>query len=407
MKFRQSKNLNWILSALIVFGLASCKKMNSEGFTPGTGAPTITKVRTLSKSTVDSSLTSSVTTYNSTGIATTVTNPNYSPQVTAFDSTTVTGNLNNYYVLLGSNLGSTTKIVINGVSIYFNRAFDTDNSVIFQIPTTVPYVQPQANTIVLTTLYGTVTYKFTVLPPPPTIITESTNDFQKGTSITFTGKGFASVSAVKLKATGDACTIVAGSQTDSTLTLTMPATSTATQTALTFTYTSGTNTGAQTASTAIFNDLDNAALQVFTDNFGSGVYGASWGPNGTSTVAANVKTGTTSYFVTYPQGNWWIGGWGFNTPVANNYTYLTLWIKGGVQDETLDFISASGNGGFGNSDQTVALTLPKTVWTYFKLTVSKTDMFATGQTTSDFGFYFRGPNGASETIYYDDVVFWK
>jgi hypothetical protein len=404
MKFKQLKNLSWILSALMVFGFASCKKMNSLGFTPGTGAPVISSVRTLSKSVVDSSRIHSVTTYNSTGIATTVTYNDYTPQATAFDSTTVTGNLNNYYVLLGSNLGTTTKIVINGVSVYFNRAFSSDNSVIFQIPTTVPYVQPQPNTIVVTTLYGTVTYKFTTLPPPPTIVTETTNDFQTGSSITLTGKGFASVSAVKLRATNDVVAIA--SQNDSTLVLTMPK-STATQSTLLFTYTSGSNPSAQTASTAVFNDLDNAAFQVFTDGFGNGVWGNSWGPNGTSTNPANVKTGTTSFFVTYPQYNWWIGGWGFNTPLTNTYSYLTLWIKGGVQDETLDFISAAGNGGFGNSDQTVTLTVPKNVWTYFKLDISKTDMFATAQTTSAFGFYIRGPNGASETIYFDDVVLWK
>jgi hypothetical protein len=404
MKFIQLKNLNWVLSALIAFGFASCKKMNSQGFTPGTGAPVITSVRTLSQSVVDSSRTSSVTTYNSTGIATTVTNADYNPEITAFDSTTTTGKLNNYYVLQGSNLGSTTKIAVNGVSIYFNRALSSDSHVVFQIPTTVPYVQPQANAIVVTTLYGTVSYKFTTLPPPPTIVTESTNDFQAGGTITLTGKGFASVSSITLRATSDAVSIAL--QNDSTLVLTMPK-STATQSTLLFTYTSGSNPSAQTASTAVFNDLDNAAYIVFTDNYGAGVSGQAWGTFGTTTTAANVKTGTTSYYVIYPNGNYWIGGWNFSPPVANKYTYLSLWIKGGFQNETLDFISAQGSGGYGNSDQTFTLALPANVWTYFKIPVASTDMFLNGQTTGNFGFYIRGPNGGDETIYFDDVVFWK
>jgi len=397
-----------LLAGLLVMGFSSCKKADSNGgingAAVGTGAPVISSVRTLSKSKVDSSLTTTITTYSSTGIATSVTNPDYTPQITAFDSTTTSGNLNNYYVLLGSNLGSTTKIAINGVSIYFNRALNSDNSVVFDIPTNIPYVQPQPNTIVLTTLYGTVTYKFTVLPPPPTIVTESTNDFQAGSSITLTGKGFASISSVKLRATGDAVTIA--SKNDSTLVMTFPK-SAATHTTLLFTYTSGSNTGAQTASTAVFNDLDNAAYIVFTDNYGPGVSGQAWGTFGTSTVPANVKTGTNSYYVTYPSGNWWIGGWGFSPPLPNKYTYLTLWIKGGFQTETLNLISSQGNGGYGNSDQTTQLTLPPTVWTYFKIVVGQTDMFLNGQTTGNFGFYIRGPNGGDETIYYDDVVFWN
>jgi hypothetical protein len=402
-KMKLSKIYYWILPALVIFSIASCHKDNSLGFTPGTGAPVITSINKTSNSVVDSSRTSSVITYDASGNPTTVTNPNYSPQIVGLDSATVTGTLGGDYVINGSNLGTTSKIVINGVSIYFNRALSSDHSVVFNLPTNIPYVQPQANTIVVTTLHGTITYKFTTLPPPPTIIIESTNDFTAGSTITLTGKGFASVSSVKLKSTGDVVTVV--SQNDSTMVMKMPQ-SIATQTNLLFTYTSGANTGAQTISPGVFNDLDNAAYQVFLDNYGAGIYANSWGPSGISTTV--VKTGTSSFYVTYPKGNYWIGGWGFNTPLANNYKTLTFWVKGGVQDETLDFISASGNsGGYTNQDQTFTITVPANVWTYFQIDVSKTDMFATAQTTTAFGFYIRGPNGTDETMYFDDVVFWK
>lgn len=397
-----SKIYYWILPALVIFSIASCHKDNSTGYTAGTGAPVITSVSKISNSVVDSSRTSSVIIYDASGNPTTVTNPNYNAQLVGLDSATVTGTLGGYYVIKGSNLGTTSKIAINGVSIYFNRALSSDKSVVFNLPTSIPYVQPQPNTIVVTTLHGSVTYKFTTLPPPPTIVSETTNDFTAGSTITLTGKGFASVSSIKLKATGDVVTVV--SQNDSTVVMKMPQT-TATQTNLLFTYTSGTNTGAQTISPNVFNDLDNAAYQVFLDNYGTGIYANSWGPSGISTAVA--KTGTSSFSVSYPKGNWWIGGWGFNTPLANNYKLLTFWVKGGVDDEVLNFISASGNGGYGNSDQTFTITVPKAVWTYFQIDVSKTDMFATAQTTSAFGFYIRGPNNNDEVMYFDDVVFWK
>src|SRR6185312_2321776 len=93
--------ISFLLAGLLALGFASCKKDNSGGIngTPGgSGPPTITSVHTIEKNVVDSSRTTTSITYSSTGTPTTTTNPNYSPQVTAFDSTTATGNLGNYYV---------------------------------------------------------------------------------------------------------------------------------------------------------------------------------------------------------------------------------------------------------------------------------------------------------------------
>ena len=254
----QSKNLTWVLSTLMVLGFASCKKQNSEGYTPGTGAPVITSVRTLGK-TVTDSVTKTYTTYDTTGAASTTTQVNPPNGYSPLDSTTATGNLNNTYEIIGKNLGSATKLAINGVTVYFNRALGSDSELIFNIPSTIPTTQPQPNTIVVTTLHGTVTYAFTVLPPAPTVLTYSTNDFTANSLISLTGQGFITVTSVKLRTTGELATIV--SQSDSTMVLKMP-TSAATITPLTFVYTSGTNTGATSVSTAKFNDLDNS-YQIF------------------------------------------------------------------------------------------------------------------------------------------------
>jgi len=395
-KFQQSKNLTWLLSALMVIGFASCKKSNSEGYTPGTGAPVISSIRTLGKAVTDS-VTKTYTTYDTTGAASTTTQTNPPSGYTPQDSTTATGNLNNTYEILGNNLGSATKLTINGVTVYFNRALGSDNEIIFNIPSTMPTTQPQSNKLVVTTLHGSVTYNFTVLPPAPTIGTYSTNDFTANSLISLTGQGFASVTSVKLKTTGDVATIV--SQSDSTLVLKMP-TSTATTTPLTFVYTSGTNTGATAVSTVKFNDLDNS-YQIFTENFDNGWYSNSWGPGVASTAQA--KTGTTSFAATYPKGNFWADGFGANAPLQTaGYTYLSFWVKGGLEDYTLYF-TADTRGGFGNSDQSMPITVPKNVWTYFQLPLSTLNI----QGSEHFGFWIAGPTDQDETFYFDDVVLSK
>lgn len=423
MELKKLTNVSWILSALMVLGFASCKKLNSEGFTPGNGAPTITSVRTLSKSVVDSSRIHSTTTYNSSGVASTTSYNDYTPVTSAFDSTTVTGNLNQYYVLLGSNLGTTTNIAINGVTIYFNRAFSSDHSVIFQIPTTVPYVQPQPNTIVVTTLYGKVTYKFTTLPPPPTITAVTDYDFWANSQITLTGKGFASVSAVSLRATKDAMKIV--SQNDSTLVLQAPATSAATESTLLFKYTSGSNPNAQTASTTIFNDLDNGYVIFYQNSFQNSWGDNSWShPSGVQTGTAHAFGGTSSLEASYPSNAWQIEGWVNWWPglaYDPSYKYLTFWVKGGSVDQTLTLVGDKAPGGYGQvqpaSGSIQQIDVPPGVWTYYKIPLASSqsstslttlNFWATGSPSNELGFFLKGQSSdPNEAIWFDEVAFIK
>ena len=386
-----------MLAGLLALGFASCKKENSLGYTPGTGAPVVSSVRTLSKALVDS-ISKTYTTYDTTGSSSTQTVLNPPSGYMAFDSTTTTGNLNNTYEILGQNLGSATKLTINGVNVFFNRALGSDSRLIFTIPSNTPYTQPQSNSIVITTLYGKVTYKFTTLPPPPTILTYSTNDFFANSELSFTGHGFAAVTAVKLKTTGDAVTIV--SQTDSTITLKMPA-SAATTTPLQFTYTAGTNTGATAVSEVKFNDLDNAYV-IFADDYENGWFSNSWGPGAPSTAFA--KTGTASWSFTLPKGNWWADGFGNNTPLQTaGYSTLAFWIKGGIESYTLYLTADTRSGGFGNSDQSLGITVPANVWTYIQIPLAKANL----QGSEHFGLWTPGPNDQTETFYLDDVVLLK
>jgi len=308
--------------------------------------------------------------------------------------------------------------------VYFNRGLSTDNSIIFTLPTTIPYVQPQSNTLVLTTLYGSVTYKFTTLPPPPTITAVSDFDFWSGSQISLAGKGFASVSSVKLRTTGDAVTVV--SKTDTTMVLQMPAISAATESTLLFTYTSGSNTGAQAASTAVFDDLDNAYDIYYKSGFQNAWGDNSWaGPSGSQPTTPHSYGGTNAIEATYPAGAWQIEGWANwypSFPYNAEYKYLSFWVKGGVVQHTLTLVGDKMVGGYGQVQITQGyaaqlIVVPPGVWTYFKIPLAPTQSssnpnflayWSTGSPAQQLGFFLQGMSGdVNETMYFDEVAFIK
>lgn len=406
---------------LMVIGLISCKKDQNGGVAGtvgGKGVPVINSIHTLSKTATDT-IAKMYSTYDSTGTATQTPYNQIQTSVTAFDSTTVTGNLGNYYVIMGKNLGSTTQILINGVSIYFNRALNSDNTVIFNIPSTIPYVQPQANIIKIITLYGSVTYGFTTLPPPPTIVSASDYNFSAGTQLTLKGQGFAAVTNVALKTGGTVVSIV--SQSDSVIVLKMPTTA-STRSALLFTYVAAGKT-LQAGSTAEFVSIENN-YQIFVN----GAYQNSWAnsswanPSGASASAPS-KSGKGSIVATYPAGGWQIEGMANYYPGINydaSYKYLTFWIKGGVADHKIVLVGDKMVGGYGQVQVGSAyaaqlLTVKANVWNYFKIPLtndksvtSALDFWATGTNATQLGFFLQGMSGdVNETMYIDEVMFVK
>jgi hypothetical protein len=179
-----------LLSFLMVFAL-SCKK-NDMG---GTGAPTISRVRTVTKNdttnnvvkriTLDSSITQSTTT------------------LVGFDSTVTSGGLGNQYAIIGTNLLTTKSLTINGVSVYYNPALLTDHSIIFTIPsltstaTQVPFGPDQTNKIVVTTKYGTTSFTFPITQPAPVITSFAPQVANPGDIVTITGQIFNGVTSVR------------------------------------------------------------------------------------------------------------------------------------------------------------------------------------------------------------------
>lgn len=426
-----------MLSIFTVFGFLSCKKDNTGGIngTPGgKGVPVINSVMTLTK-TVTSTTQNVGITYNVWGIPIADTTYNVGPQIVAFDSVTTTGKLGNYYALRGSNLGSTTSILINGVSIYFNRSLNSDQTVIFQVPINIPFVQPQANTITLTTLYGSVSYQFTIVPPPPTILSVSDFDFIANGKLTLNGKAFSSITSVALKTTGDQVTII--SKNDSVLVLKMPSSSLCTESPLQFTYASGTNNAAQSITSVIFNDLDNSYMIFANNNFQNMWQDISWsGPSGLSNDVSH--SGTASAKASYPANGYKVEGWanynGFN--YDPNYKFISFWVKGGTVSHTFVLVgdqmatktgdgvpvggdSHSNYGQINDGYTAQEIVVPPNVWTFFKIplstpstpwssTANSINYWANGTTALKLGFYLHGSSGdVDETIYFDEVAFLK
>jgi len=202
------KLFSFLLSVLIVAGLASCKK-NEEG---GKGAPTITRVRLLSKldttrDVIHNITLDSISVYDQT-------------RLRAYDSTVIAGRLNTQYAILGSNLLTTKSVSFNGMSVYFNPGLTTDNSIIITIPSTVPYGVTQSNKLVIVTQYGQVEYTFAILQPPPSITSFAPLAAGAGDIVTITGAIFNSVTGVRFN---DTPAEIVGTPTNTEIKVKVPA----------------------------------------------------------------------------------------------------------------------------------------------------------------------------------------
>ena len=411
--------MNVLATVLLLLTFAACKKYNSAGFTPGTGAPAISSVHTYSKTDTTTRM-DTVVAYDSSGTKS-LSFKFKSNFVTPFDSTTTAGNLGNYYIIYGSNLGSTTKITFNGANAYFNRALITDKSLVVQIPSTTPFIGPSAtDSLVVTTLYGKAWYKFRIIPPPPTVNAMSDYNFWTGSQISLKGVGFTSISSVGL--TGTAATVTVVQKTDTTMTLQFPST-TVSRASVVFTFSL---TGAPQTGTMAMEliDLDNAYAIFYKDNFQNSWIDNSWShPSGPSTEATHSAPGTSSLRANYPAGAWQIEGWaGWNGPGGGfsydaGYKYLTFWVKGGTADHTLVLVGDQMIGGYGQIQLSAAMAIqkiptPKGVWTYYRIPLgtgaNQLNFWAGGNLAKQLGFFLQGQSGdVDEVMYFDEVAFVK
>lgn len=184
--FKQPKSLYLALAVVLMLGINACKKDNNNY---GKGSPEITKVRTLTKN-------DSVIIDHQIDLNTTQTYPEVRPL--PFDSTTNSGKVYTLYAIIGKNLATTKHIYINDAEVYFNIALATDQSIIFSIPTTVPFSNASTtNKLKLVTSFGEILYDFVIEQPFPSITSVDKMAGNTDDLITIKGTTFDGLSAVK------------------------------------------------------------------------------------------------------------------------------------------------------------------------------------------------------------------
>lgn len=428
----KNRQIIWILALLGPVFIISCNKKDAYlGYTPGKGAPVISAVYTYSTTLYNDTTITTSQSYDSTGTLTTTTDTTVGNTTTALDSITTTGNLSNYYVIHGSNLGSATAIYFNGTQAYFNRALGTDQTILVQIPSTTPYRKPLAtDTLTVTTLYGTAKFHFTVLAPAPTInATNGVTDynFKAGSIDTLYGVGFASTTGLYIKGIStsnaskgitDEATIV--SVNDSVMIVKFPQTK-ITQGNLLFAYTQTDGTKDTSVSTTVFNNMDNAYQILGTSSTAAwqdwgaylispnNWYANGWSSYGVSTSMVQGSIAPLSFYAKFDGGGWKVAGFsGGNVAYSSSYQYLSFWVLGGSVQETL-YINW-GNAGMGQNSIN-PITIEPGVWQFFKIPISSLK-WNTGSTAWSSNSssalttvaFFMKDNTVDETLYFDNVV---
>ena len=179
------KLIYFLLPVLMISGMLSCKK-NENG---GKGAPTITRVRLLSKTDTVRDVIHPITLDS---------NSIYDQsRVKAFDSTVNAGRLGVQYAILGTNLSTTKSVSFNGIAVYFNPGLLTDNSIIVTIPATIPYGPTQTNKLSIVTEYGNVDFAFAIQQPAPVIASFTPTGGVAGDLVTITGTLLDNTTAVR------------------------------------------------------------------------------------------------------------------------------------------------------------------------------------------------------------------
>jgi len=276
--------MNWkaftvLLLACLTMVVESCKKSENGTEAP----PVIARIRTIAVS--DTNQVSQRVTLDSN---TTVTVIDKLPS----DQTVTGGRWSMQFAIIGSNLGTTKSVTLNGMPLYFNPALVTDNSIIFVLAPNTPYGTDQTNKISVTTKYGTTEFDFTVIQPPAVITAISSLTGAPGKLITITGTIFDNVSAVKF---GAIPAEIVGTPTKTSITVKIPEGITAAQSPVSVTTPGGTTVA--TSSFFVFKKL------LYDDVLTTGMvsYGG-WG--GTGDIAnktverrgdASIKLNFTGY----------------------------------------------------------------------------------------------------------------
>lgn len=377
-----SNLLYGILSvAIIMAGMVSCKKSETGG------APTITRVRLISKN--DTIQTTTIGRIDSTGQ---VEDTTYTTAVILpFDSTIAGGRLNNQYAIIGSNLQTTLSVSFNGLSVYFNPGLVTNTSIIVTIPANAPFGPSQNNTLTVVTKFGTANFTFPILQPPPIITSFSPAVGSAGDTVTIMGTIFDGLLGVKF----DTVSATVISSTSTQIKVLVPA-------GVVQAYIYVTTPGGTTQSTTSFGFKYIIYLSGLTTGWGGNGGGYS-GYNSTLNFSdnAHILTGTSDISVVF----------------SSNYGALQIGYGGSaitVSTLGLTAIKFSVYGGAGTPDGTMAQAVINGDYTdaqsfaisangYTTYTIPLSSLGNPGTITE---FVIQGLNvGVPSTIYVDDIGF--
>jgi len=363
-----------VLPLLIVCGISACKK-NDEG---GKGAPTVTRVRLLSKTDTVRDVIHPITLDSNSIYDQT--------RLNSFDSTVVAGRLNTQYAIIGSNLKTTKSVSFNGVSVYFNPGLTTDNSIILTLPATLPFGPTESNKLTIVTNYGTVDYNFAIQQPPPIITSFTPLAASAGDIVTITGSVFNSVSAVRFDTTPAE---IVGTPTSTQIQVRVPA-------GVVQAYVYVTTPGGTTRSPGSFG----FKALVYDDAFTAG-WGSYFGYNSTRDIAntEHPKRGTVAIKTSFTDayGAFQVG-----------YNGATLDVKkAGLT--AIKFSVYGGNGTDGKSVQVVingsygsAFAVPISPGKYTDYTVP---LSSVGNPATISELVIQIVNGNGSTVYIDDIGF--
>lgn len=292
--------------------------------------------------------------------------------------------------LTGSGLRDVRSAVfdLGNVPVAFNTNFNTDNAVIFRVPSGA---NVGTQHIVFTNSSGyQFSVPFTVLAVP-SLESAFPTEWEAGNTITISGNYLQTVNHVVLTGSSDTAKVILATATQ--LVLQMPA-STLPSTKLTI----YNNAGASTTSFTLIN-MDQQ-LKLFTEDYGSGMQDWSWDNSSKSTDYS--VSGTTSLKEVFSAGGF--QGVSFhsdNVMNLSNYQSLSLWIKGGSVDNTLKvFPDAVVSGSAGSTN----VSVPAGKWTHIVIPMSLAGF--SGVSCQRFDFQITGPT-TDQTLYFDNVILIK
>jgi hypothetical protein len=365
-----------IMLVIIALGFTACEKDVDEG---AGGTPKITRVRLISKT----------DTLKNVDHRLNLDSNNVYDEVrqVKFDSTVVAGRLNNQYAIVGENLLTTLSVSFNGLRVNFNPALLTDNSIIISIPAETPYGASQSNKLEVTTKFGTASYNFPILQPPPTITSFNPVAAGSGEIVTITGKIFEGVSKVMFDLIPAE---IVGTPTATQIQVKVPA-------GVVQAYIFVTTPGGTTRSVGSFGFRSVLYDDAFATGWGS-YFGYNSDRNYTNTV--NVKRGTYAIATTFTDayGALQVGYNGATIEVTKlGLTAIKLSIYGGAGTKG-NAVQLVINGNYGK-----AVRLELSDGKYTDYTISLKDLGDPANITELVLQSLGG--GVPSTIYVDDIGF--